>query len=100
MRVLIMSVTAGGGHNSTAAAIESGLRAGGAECHVLDTLKYINSLLDFTVSEGLFVCNQASEKTVRNQLSRRGKTARDGRPYVGGASGVEYSFPQAARVSR
>lgn len=56
MRVLIMSVTAGGGHNSTAAAIEAGLRAGGAECHVLDTLKYINSLLDFTVSEGyLFV---------------------------------------------
>lgn len=56
MRVLILSVTAGGGHNATAAAIEAGLKAGGAECHVLDTLKYINSLLDFTVSEGyLFV---------------------------------------------
>ena len=60
MRVLILSVTAGGGHNSTARAIKSRLDAGGIESRVLDTFEYISKPLAKTVSEGyLFVTAKA-----------------------------------------
>lgn len=60
MRVLILSITAGGGHNSTAQAIKSRLDAQGTECRVLDTFEYISKPLAKTVSEGyLFITANA-----------------------------------------
>lgn len=52
MRVLIFSVTAGEGHNSTAAAMQTCLRAQDIECDVLDTYGYVNRMLRSTVSKG------------------------------------------------
>lgn len=52
MKVLILTITAGQGHNSTAKAIASRLEEMGAECKVLDTLYYVNRVLGDTVSKG------------------------------------------------
>ncbi|MBR6708100.1 MAG: galactosyldiacylglycerol synthase [Clostridia bacterium] len=89
MRVLVLSVTAGGGHNSTANAIKAYLDGKGVECRVMDTLRYINKPLAKTVSEGYeFVASKAklvfdegyrlAEKRKRNadvksQMRRNGK---------------------------
>lgn len=60
MRVLVLSITAGGGHNSTANAIQSCFTNQGVECRVLDTFEYSNKLLSRAVSEGyLFITSKA-----------------------------------------
>ncbi|MBR7185116.1 MAG: galactosyldiacylglycerol synthase [Clostridia bacterium] len=60
MRVLILSVTAGGGHNSTAQAIKTVLDNHAVECRILDTFEYISKPLAKTVSEGyLFITSKA-----------------------------------------
>lgn len=60
MKVLILSVTAGQGHNSTAKAISDYLTGYGADVRILDTMRYINRLLGQTVDKGyLFVSNRA-----------------------------------------
>lgn len=56
MKILIMSVTAGGGHNSAANAMKTYLEERGVECRVIDTFNYISPPLAKTISEGyLFV---------------------------------------------
>jgi len=52
MRVLIVTVTAGHGHNATAVAMEERLRADGAQAQVLDLYKYISKLLYTVVDKG------------------------------------------------
>ena len=52
MKVLILSVTAGEGHNATAAAIERALTAAGAECRTLDTWREINRGIYYIVDRG------------------------------------------------
>ncbi len=52
MRVLILSVTAGEGHNSTALALKECFAKRNVSCDVLDTLKYINKALGKTVDSG------------------------------------------------
>lgn len=52
MKVLIMSVTAGNGHNSTAQAMIEEFEKMGIECHLLDTLEYINKHLGTGVQDG------------------------------------------------
>ncbi len=52
MKVLIMSVTAGEGHNTTAKSIAASLEARGAETKVVDTYKEINPFLYKTISNG------------------------------------------------
>lgn len=52
MKVLILSITAGQGHNNTAKAIAAHMESLGAECCILDTYKYLNKLLGNTVSAG------------------------------------------------
>ncbi len=78
MRVLILSITAGGGHNSTAQAIKSRLDAQGIECRVLDTFEYISKPLAKTVSEGyLFITAKAKtafEEGYRLAEKRRQRT--------------------------
>jgi len=52
MRVLILSVTAGGGHNSTANAMNAYFTSKGIESKVLDTFENISKSLSKTISEG------------------------------------------------
>ncbi len=60
MKILILSVTAGQGHNSTAKALSERLMGLGAEVRVLDTMRYINKLLGKTVDKGyLFISSRA-----------------------------------------
>ncbi len=60
MKILILTVTAGQGHNSTARALSECLTAKGADVRVLDTMRYINKLLGKTVDKGyLFVSSRA-----------------------------------------
>lgn len=60
MKVLIMSVTAGQGHNSTAKAMSAYLTDNGCDVRILDTLRYINTFLGLTVDKGyLFLSSKA-----------------------------------------
>lgn len=60
MKILIMSVTAGEGHNSTARAMKAYFDKCGALCSVLDTYKYVSPAVAKLVSEGyLFVSQKA-----------------------------------------
>lgn len=62
MKVLILSVTAGEGHNATAAAIQRAFDERGVECRVLDTCLQINRLLYKTVAKGYLVCASRLKK--------------------------------------
>ncbi len=56
MKILIMSVTAGGGHNTCAEAMRKYLEERGVDCRVVDTFNYISKPLAKGISEGyLFV---------------------------------------------
>ena len=52
MKVLIMSVTAGEGHNSTARAMKSYFDAHGTECSILDTYRYVSPAVAKLISDG------------------------------------------------
>ena len=52
MRMLIITVTAGNGHNATASAVEESLRARGGDVVVLDMYKYISRVLYNVVDKG------------------------------------------------
>ena len=52
MKVLILTVTTGEGHNATAHALESKLRDNGCECITLDVCYFVSKLLGFSVSQG------------------------------------------------
>ncbi len=66
MRVLILSVTAGEGHNSTAQAVKDCFTKRGIDCDILDTLKYINKALGKTVDSGYL----AATKTLQNPYAQ------------------------------
>ena len=51
MNVLFLSVTAGGGHNSCAKAIEDYIKSRGANTYILDIYGYIHKMLGKTVSD-------------------------------------------------
>ncbi len=60
MKVLVLSITAGEGHNATARAISEVFTEKGVESHVLDTYAYINKALANVFSKGyLFVSKDA-----------------------------------------
>lgn len=52
MKALILSVTAGYGHNSTGQAVISAMEERGFECIMLDTLEYVNEHLANSVADG------------------------------------------------
>ncbi len=52
MKVLVLSVTAGQGHNSTAKALCAYLESIGCQAEMLDTLEYLHHILGETVSRG------------------------------------------------
>lgn len=62
MKTLVFSVTAGEGHNSTAAAIQTFLQGKNIDCVVVDTYGYVNRMLRSTVAKGyLFSTNKAKQ---------------------------------------
>ena len=61
MKILILSVTAGQGHNSTAKALSESLEARGAEVRTLDTMRYINKLLGKTVDKGYLLISSRAK---------------------------------------
>lgn len=83
MKVLVLSVTAGQGHNSTAKAICAQLEAGGCEARMLDTLQYVNPALGETVSRGyLFAAGSAklAYKGAYRLAEKRRKSKTDASP--------------------
>lgn len=80
MRVLVLTVTAGQGHNSTAKAVESYLKGMGAEVAILDVFDYINRLLAKTISEGYNVTTKVASKPyeyIYTRFEGRNKTSED-----------------------
>lgn len=61
MNFLILSITAGEGHNSTARAIQSELEKRGADCMILDTFDYISPELAKLVSEGYLLVTEKAK---------------------------------------
>lgn len=55
MKALVLSVTAGQGHNSTAKALCAYLNSIGCEADMLDTLAYLNHALGETVAKGYLI---------------------------------------------
>ena len=58
MKILILSVTAGEGHNSTAKALREEFERMGTECTVLDTFQYISPALAKFLSEGYLLVTE------------------------------------------
>lgn len=77
MKVLILTVTAGQGHNTTAKAIGNYLETIGIQSIVLDTYYYINKLLGNTVSKGYLVSVNAKTayKKAYRKLEQRKKNS-------------------------
>lgn len=77
MKVLILTVSTGEGHNSAASAIEEELKKRGAETRVLDACYYVNKILGVTVSYGYLLSIGALSHgyaTVYGMLEHRNKT--------------------------
>jgi processive 1,2-diacylglycerol beta-glucosyltransferase len=70
MKVLILTVTAGEGHNSTATAIETVLQDRGIDCSVLDTCLKINRGLYDIISKGYLLSTAEFKKTYAFLYSR------------------------------
>ena len=52
MKVLILSITAGGGHNSAASALKEYFVSAGAQCETLDTFGYISPTIANSINKG------------------------------------------------
>ncbi len=78
MKVLILSITAGQGHNTTAAAMGLYLESLGAECRILDTYSYLNKILGGTISKGYLLSVENAKfayAKVYKHLEKRKKNA-------------------------
>lgn len=78
MKVLILSITAGQGHNTTAASLSLYLETLGAECRILDTYSYLNKMLGGTVSKGYLLSVENAKfayAKVYKHLEKRKKNA-------------------------
>lgn len=62
MKVLILTITAGQGHNQTAKAISEYLTSIGVESTYMDTLEYVSPVLAETVSNGYLMSTKAMPK--------------------------------------
>ena len=81
MKVLILSITAGEGHNSTAKAIQAQFESlPNVECRTLDAYEYLSKLLAVTVSEGYLLSTSMVPKPYSKfyrLAEKRNKTADD-----------------------
>lgn len=77
MKVLILSVTAGEGHNSTARAMKAEYERQGHVCTILDTFQYISPALADFLSEGYLLVTEKAKTAYkvgyRLAEKRRGK---------------------------
>jgi len=62
MKVLILSVTAGEGHNSTAKALRDAFEAENAECTILDTFQYVSPAIAKFLSEGYLLVTEKAKQ--------------------------------------
>lgn len=62
MKVLILSLTVGQGHNSTSKALAEYMQAHGATCRILDTYKFLNKLVGETLDKGYTAIGRFSPK--------------------------------------
>ena len=65
MKVLILSVTAGEGHNSTARAMKAEYERQGHSCTILDTFQYISPALADFLSEGYLLVTEEAKTSPR-----------------------------------
>lgn len=63
MKGLILSVTAGQGHNQTAKVLCDCFAENGVECSYLDTFEYVSPLIAKTVSDGYLMATKTLPKT-------------------------------------
>lgn len=80
MKVLVLTVTAGQGHNTTANAVSAYLDSMGIECKVLDTFTYFNKLLGDTINRGYLASVDNAQRlyaTVYKKLEKRKKNANE-----------------------
>jgi processive 1,2-diacylglycerol beta-glucosyltransferase len=63
MKVLVLTVTAGQGHTTTANAVAEGLTQSGVDCTVLDAYKYISAVLAETIEKSYLLSIQYIPKT-------------------------------------
>lgn len=66
MKVLILSITAGEGHNSTAKAIQAELTQRGIDSNVLDTYEYISPTLSKLVDDGYLAVSGHAKHAYEN----------------------------------
>ncbi len=62
MKILILTITAGEGHNSTAAALKAGIDKFGVECKIEDVYKLLNRALYSTVAKGYLFATKHLKK--------------------------------------
>lgn len=62
MKVLVLTITAGEGHNSTAAAIKEGIESRGVDCRVVDVYKLLSETLYKAFSEGYLFATKHLKK--------------------------------------
>lgn len=65
MNFLILSVTAGEGHNSTAKALKTKLEELSCNCQILDMYKYVSPELAKIISEGYLLVTEKAKKAYR-----------------------------------
>lgn len=70
MKGLILSITAGQGHNQTAKVLSDCFNAEGIECLYMDSLKYINPLLSESVSK-IYLMSTKSIPKIYGKIYRR-----------------------------
>lgn len=90
MKVLILTITAGEGHNTTAAAIARDLEARGVECRTLDTCLEISRSLYNLISKGYLLSTAEFKKTYA--LVYRKLENRKGNSYTGSLARTTYGL--------
>lgn len=82
MKVLVLSVTAGQGHNATGLGLMSYLEDLGVECTMLNTLKYLSPVVGTSVDKGYLYIGKISPKmnavlynSAEKNLTRKNRTS-------------------------
>lgn len=70
MRILILSVTAGQGHNRTAKGIAGIAQSRGHECKIVDTFEYVSPAMGELVDEGYRLSIAFTPKAFGRALSK------------------------------
>ena len=88
MKALVLSITAGQGHNATAKAVCAYLESIGCEAEMLDTFNYLNRILGETVSKGYLLTASKTKllyKSGYRLAEKRKKSKSDASPIRAGS---------------